>query len=459
MASSRRMRQSVNFWPGYVDGLAGLLMIMLFLLLFYVLGELALSSALNNSQQEAAKQSGIIQRLLSQLSLVDDENRSLSNQATDLREEVESLIQQRTQNKVVIADLQQSLLLLEQQNTTLQNDLTDVENRRDSLQQQLLENLNILQQAEENAAALNSHNESLQNTLEERDKNLQESQSKILILQENINQSDLQATQLQQQLEQAQTTQTQQLEQIAKLSQDINALTVLRDTLQENLASRDVELTEQDRELIQARAEVEQLSKQINALNARFSELNQLLGTQSAQLKQKDLEIDELGKRLNIALASEVSRLQRYKSEFMGKMRALLAEQDSIKIVDERFVFQSEVLFPSSSAQLSDSGKQQLLPLIEILNGLMQETPEDLPWILRVDGHTDTRPINTARFPSNWELSTARAIAVVRYLIAQGIPENRLAATGFGATYPLETDNDDTAHRRNRRIELLLSQR
>ena len=169
--------------------------------------------------------------------------------------------------------------------------------------------------------------------------------------------------------------------------------------------------------------------------------------------------IADLGRRLNLALAGKVEELQRYRSEFFGRLRELLGNRAGIRVVDDRFVFQSEVLFASGSAALEVAGERQMAQLALTLLEIAREIPPDIPWILRVDGHTDSVPIRTTQFPSNWELSTARAISVVRYLTSQGIPPERLAATGFGEFQPIDRRDDEIGFRRNRRIELKLTSR
>ena len=171
------------------------------------------------------------------------------------------------------------------------------------------------------------------------------------------------------------------------------------------------------------------------------------------------MQIESLGKRLNAALASKVQELSRYRSEFFGRLREVLGNRPGIRIVGDRFVFQSEVLFDVASAELGPAGKEQMGALAQTLKELVVKIPEDIDWVLRVDGHTDKTPISTARFPSNWELSAARAISVVKYLIDQGLPPVRLVAAGFAANRPIDPGVDEIALRRNRRIELKLTQR
>lgn len=156
-------------------------------------------------------------------------------------------------------------------------------------------------------------------------------------------------------------------------------------------------------------------------------------------------------------MARRVNRLEKYRSEFFGRLRELLGDNPAVRIVGDRFLFQSELLFASGSAQLGDEGKQQLAKLAGTLKSVADRIPKDIQWILRVDGHTDRIPINNARFPSNWELSTARAVSVVRFLATQDIPEQRLSAAGFGEFHPIDVGNSAEALRKNRRIEIKLT--
>jgi len=162
---------------------------------------------------------------------------------------------------------------------------------------------------------------------------------------------------------------------------------------------------------------------------------------------------------LNAALANKVQELSRYRSEFFGRLSEILGGTEGVRIVGDRFVLQSELLFDQGSADLGDAGREQMIHLATTLKELAEKIPQDIDWILRIDGHTDTVPINNLRFPSNWELSAARAISVVKFLIVQGLPANRLAATGFGEYQPIDTGQGPEAMRRNRRIELKLTQR
>ncbi len=240
---------------------------------------------------------------------------------------------------------------------------------------------------------------------------------------------------------------------------EIALLKELRDNLTAKLATAETDITGQKALTEEAQTEVVLLNQQIAALRQQLSDISATLEITEAINAAQETQILDLGKRLNVALATKVQQLAKYRSEFFGKLREVLGNRQDIRIVGDRFVFQSEVLFSSGSATLEAGGQEQLGQLAKTLKELSANIPDDIDWILRVDGHTDVQPISTAEFPSNWELSTARAISVVKFLITQGIPASRLAATGFGQFQPLDSSRDEIAFRRNRRIELKLTQR
>ncbi len=210
----------------------------------------------------------------------------------------------------------------------------------------------------------------------------------------------------------------------------------------------------------------EQAQSEIRTLNAQLAKIRkQLEGTLNAlkasqeRTTKQEVKIADLGKRLNLALAERVQELSEYRSEFFGRLRKALGERQDIRIVGDRFVFQSEVLFASGSADIDPGGAATMEQLASTLRDVARTIPRDIEWVLRVDGHTDRIPIRNVEFASNWELSSARAISVVKFLIERGIPPGRLAATGFGEYQPLDPRTDEIAYRRNRRIEFKLTQR
>jgi chemotaxis protein MotB len=363
-----RRRRGVDFWPGFVDALSALLMVLVFLLLVFAIGQFALSDALSGRDRA-----------------LDALNRELAELANALSMERSAKETALTQ----VGELSASLSASEEVRVQL-------------------------------AVDLKSTQDSLQDSEEQR----------------------------------------------ATLTADINALAELKRQLEAELASRLAQLEEnQDKLALQtdlsakATAQAELLNRQLLALREQLARVEAALATAESEAKQKDTEIAELGARLNLALADRVNELTRYRSEFFGKLRAALGNRDDIQVVGDRFVVPSELLFPSASDELNPAGIEQLQQLASTLKEVTSQIPSDIDWVLRIDGHTDRVPISTARFPSNWELSAARAIAIVKFLTQAGIPPRRLAANGFGEHHPLDPGSSPEALARNRRIEIQLTNR
>src|SRR6266850_1122325 len=208
-----------------------------------------------------------------------------------------------------------------------------------------------------------------------------------------------------------------------------------------------------------AMAQVELLNQQIAALRRQLAAIESALEASETKDKDAQARIADLGQRLNLALAQRVQELSRYRSEFFGRLSAILSNRPDIRVVGDRFVFQSEVFFDSGQATLLPEGQTELNSVANALTDLDKQIPGEIAWVLRVDGHTDVRPINSPVFKSNWELSSARAISVVQYLISLGVPAQRLVAAGFAEFQPLDTAATEEAYKRNRRIELKLTER
>jgi chemotaxis protein MotB len=217
------------------------------------------------------------------------------------------------------------------------------------------------------------------------------------------------------------------------------------------------ELTTEQTLSREALNQVDILNRQINALRVQLAALEQALDLEQQRIEEQEVTIADLGGKLNLALAGKVEELSRFRSEFFGRLRQLLGDRPDVRIVGDRFVFQSEVLFPSASADIGQNGREELSRLAQSLREISAEMPSDVPWVLQINGHTDRRPIRTPEFPSNWELSTARAINVGKFLVSQGIPPERIAVAGFGEFQPLDDREDEIAYRRNRRIEIKLT--
>lgn len=239
-------------------------------------------------------------------------------------------------------------------------------------------------------------------------------------------------------------------QQLTALAEQLNMTKTVNSELQDDLTAA---RTEKD----DVKAQKETLDQQVAALRDQLSKIADALQVSEKQASSQKIQLDDLGERLNKALSSQVEELKRYRSEFFGRLRQVLGNRPGIRIEGDRFVFQSELLFASGSAELGADGLAQVHQLAATLRDLNTEIPKTLKWVLRVDGHTDKRPIK-GKYPSNWELSTARAMTVIRTLIADGIPADHLAAAGFGEFQPLDTADTEAAYARNRRIELRLDQ-
>jgi chemotaxis protein MotB len=396
MALASRRRRSMEAWPGYVDVLSTLLMVIVFVLMIFVVAQLYLSQALTGKDQTLAR---------------------LSQQLNELSEMLSMERGNSQQLKVQLSQLSSALTKSTQERDALQNRLTVIIGERDTLKAQLGDAQSKIEDAQSKIAA----SEEKQKQLADAYKTIEADQTKI-----------------------------------TALLSDIAALESLRDDLQKKLLTAD----ESAKQITsQSEAQVALLNQQILAMREQLAQLALALEASENKSKEQQVQIADLGSKLNSALASKVEELARYRSEFFGRLREALGERQDIRIVGDRFVFQSEVLFASGSAEIGDAGRDQLDTLATTLILITKEIPEDINWVLRVDGHTDKRPITSGLYPSNWELSTARAIAVVKYLASKGIPENKLAAAGFAEFSPLDPGDDDAALTKNRRIEFKLDQR
>jgi len=396
VALSRRNQNRTDIWPGFVDALATLLMVIIFLLMIFVIAQFFLSEALTGRDQALDKLRGQVSELAELLSLEREANATLRTDLSTLSDELAA-----------------SITLRDNQNLRIQSLLSRTKNA-ESLITELNNNIAI----------------AVKNTTKDKERL------------------------------------KKQMIQINVLKDDIQKLKALREELEAKVKASLVKLASKDEAIItekliskSAKAEVSLLNKQLRALHQQISQIAKLLEVSEIMAKKQKIKIASLGKRLNSALASKVQELSYYRSEFFGNLRNVLGNQPGIRIVGDRFVFQSEVLFTTGSAELGVAGKEQIRQLAGTLKEITKKIPPKLKWVLRVDGHTDGIPIKTSRFPSNWELSTARAISVVKYLISNKIPPTNLAATGFGEFQPIDPRDDEIANRRNRRIELKLTQR
>ncbi len=260
---------------------------------------------------------------------------------------------------------------------------------------------------------------------------------------------------------------------VSDLEAELKDLTLLlsleKETKVELLSANDdllgkLETAASDRDTLdqvssEQKQEIGLLNQKIAVLQAELASLSGSLATSKQRIAEKEQDLAALQERLDSALATKVEELSRFRSEFFSRLHNAIGDHADMRIEGDRFVFQSEVLFESGSAEIGAAGKRQLAKLARSLHDISRDIPNELDWVLRVDGHTDRQAISTRDYPSNWELSTARAITVVRFLIRQGVPPYRLAATGFGEFQPLDSADDEIAHRRNRRIEFKLTRK
>ena len=259
---------------------------------------------------------------------------------------------------------------------------------------------------------------------------------------------------------------TTEIEQQKQLLQQESTIYELETEVSDLITERDIKqkkslksIEEMELESSRTLEQVASLSGEIDILKNEINLLNQALEVSEQQALTKDLKIEVLGERLNKALTSKVFELQKYRSEFFGKLQSILGQREDIKIVGDRFIFESELLFDSASADLQPEGKEKLKEIGITLQQTTNQIPNDIDWIIQVEGHTDKRPINTARYPSNWELSTARANSVLKLLLELGFDPNRLSAAGYGEFYPITTGESEEDYQENRRIELKLTSR
>ena len=379
----------LNVWPGYVDALSTLLMVIIFVLLVFVLAQAFLTVALSGRDQALDKLNRQIAELSDMLSLERGRTAELQGSVAQAGRDLQAAGTARDQ--------------LAQQLAAVQADQAKLTTERD---------------------ALRSERDRLSARLADAALQTQAAQSRT---------EDL----------------TAQLAEAARRT----------DSQAQAQAAAAAQAAEEKRLGDAARDQLALTSRQLDELRAQLAALQKALDVAETAARDKDTQIATLGGQLNAALARKVEELQRYRSDFFGRLRTLLANRPGIQVVGDRFVFQSEVLFPVGSADLTAAGADEIHKLSETLKAVSKEIPGNIAWILRVDGHADHQPVEKGPWGSNWELSAGRAITVVKLLIADGIAPNRLAATGFGDNQPLDPAGTPEAYAKNRRIEIRLTDR
>ncbi len=422
IAPRNSRRSSIDIWPGFVDALAQLLMVIIFILLVFTAGQFYLSQALSGRDQA-------LQRLQQQVNELGDLLAMERRAGEDLR--------------VRAADLSAQLASSQAERDRLAGQVRDADATVSVNKEKIELQLREIESLGRDLDALKSVRADLE--------------AKIAALAQQQAPKELGA--LRDRTKELEARLAAEQERTALAQKEIDA----RDVRLRDVGSRadraEQGLTAEKEISRNALARVDQLNAQLGALRDQLSRIAAALEVSETKVKEQQGQIVELGKRLNLALVNKVEELARYRSEFFGRLREILGDRPDIRIVGDRFVFQSEVLFAPGSAELSEEAKKELMPVITALKDISAKIPPDINWMLRVDGHTDRRPISNPQFPSNWELSAARAISVVRFAVEEGIPASRIAAAGFADKQPIDPRSGEDAYRRNRRIELKLTER
>jgi len=463
MALTARRRGGENglsAWPGFVDALSTLLMVIIFVLLVFVLAQAFLSVSLSGRDKQ-------LDRVNRQLAEVSDMLSLERSHGSDLQQSINQLSRDLSASNTARSSLADQLNALKAQAARAGADRDALRADRDRLAQQLAD---AGLQAQSSAARVDQLQKDVSASAAQADSARQE----VAQLTTQLADMKKQAAELDKTVQVGKDTIAARLSDFANLAEQNRALAALRDDLEKQAQDAAVRATteEQRRAAVQvelakekslgdsATAQIALLNQQVDQLKAQLTSVAQALDVAKSEGAAKDTQIANLGQKLNAALAQKVEELKGYRSEFFGKLRTVLANQPGIQIVGDRFVIQSEVLFPLGSADLKPAGQNEITALAITIKNIAAEIPADVQWVLRVDGHTDRQPIKAGfAYASNWELSTARAITVVKLLIADGVPPEHLAAAGFADYQPLDPADTPEAYAKNRRIELRLTDR
>ena len=447
-----RRHSPTNIWPGFVDAISTLLIIILFLLMVFTLAQHFLTETLSGRDQALSRLTQQVAELSELLAIEKKESAELRSKINQLDIDLENTVSERDalKNQLVVSKqekqkLAEALMIsetkLNQTTLELASSYKEIEVDREKIKLQLGE----LEQLQRDIEALKKLRTKLENQVSLSATALKLSEKKLSSLRDKS--KELEAK-LSTETERTLLAQKQLKETKLLLSQMKTRAGALEKGL---LEEKNLSATE--------RARVELLNQQIAALRQKLEKISAALEAYEEKSKRQQVKIINLGKRLNAALAAKVEELARYRSEFFGKLSEVIGDRGDIRIVGDRFVFQSEILFGSGSSEIKAVGRRKIAELGKTLSEIGAKIPANLDWVLRVDGHTDRRPIRNREFRSNWELSTARAVSVIKLLIQNGLPPERLVAAGFGEFHPIENSSSKEALQRNRRIEFKLTNR
>ncbi|MCB8873937.1 peptidoglycan -binding protein [Acidisoma silvae] len=469
----RRQNNGLDAWPGYVDALSTLLMVTIFVLLVFVLAQGLLSVTLTSKDRALERLNQQIAQLTDMLSLEKGRAADLQNNVAGLAHDLgdvttarDALAKQLATAQAQLSQDSAQVTALTAQRDKLAAQLSDsteqsqsASSRLNDMQGQLTQQTSATADAQTQLATLRAALADTQQKLQADQAQLAQASAAAAAAKSTSDSSTTRVTQLQSQLA-AMETRAKTAE--ASLATDATQLAQDKAQIAQQagqVSAGDTALTQQKQQTDAANAQLALLTQQMTALRAQLDAISAALQLQESQGRDKDAQIADLGRKLNLALAAKVQELQRYRSDFFGELRQVLQNQPNIKIVGDRFVFQSDVLFPSNSADLTSDGQVQIDKIGQAIKSIAKEIPANITWVLRVDGHADSIPITGGPFKDNWQLSSARAIAVVQLLILDGVPANHLVAAAFGDTQPIDPGNSPTALARNRRIEFRLTDR
>ncbi|MAK76047.1 MAG: chemotaxis protein [Nisaea sp.] len=529
LLAKRHRNRDTNIWPGFVDALATLLMVIIFVLMIFIVAQFYLTQALTGRDEALSRLQQQVSELVDLLAMERDSNaelraskaqltldlqasliardraeariKSIAAQQETLESRLAEALSERAALQKRIVELQsgdgavkdQLLAVIKERDAlvgklrAVEEELEIVTQKRDEFAAELTDATQIiaadrekielqlaeLERLRRDIAALETVRVDLEKqvaglvaardtlsadkqTLEGEKQSLEETAAAV---QEALGQARLRGSKLLTRLRDQQDKTLLAQEQLAAREISLAELTSQYDLSVETLTETQGQLTAAQKASEEALAQVTLLNLQIVELRKQFASIQAALQASESENEAQKVKIVDLGQRLNAALATEVQKLARFRSEFFGRLREVLADRRDIRIVGDRFVFQSEVLFASGSADIGEKGKERLSQFADTLRDLIPKIPADINWVLQVDGHTDSVPIFNERFRDNWDLSAARAISVVQYLITQGVPAKHLAATGYGQFQPIDPRPDEFGLRRNRRIEMKLTQR
>ena len=470
---SQRSEDNSIIWPGFVDVLASTLMVIIFVVLLFTVAQVYLGDLvvgknkqiqslektieiqdetiveqdLTLSDKEIAllERQEVIKQLDSELDILDEEIKVKQSEISEKENLLTAKDQEISLQDELLKEKDETILTLDDLIDKQALDITEL----NEIIARITEELSLsLEEKEELRVKLSSLNEEQQNLKSK----LQElgGENEVLVGQLSDSQGRIQSL-----LESLSSSKGEN----EILETQISSVENQNQSLKDQISSLEQDSVIQTTSLNEALSKISRLSEDIKILSNEIQMLNNLLESKEAEIASNKIELGELGDRLNRVLTSELYKLQKYRSEFFGQLSDTLGQREDIQIKGDRFVFQSEILFESGSTDIQSGGRVALSLIAKTLIDLSNQIPTDLDWILQVDGHTDRVPIATARFPSNWELSHARALEVVKFFIQQGIPADKLSANGYGEHQPISLGSSPEDLKLNRRIELKITQR